>query len=565
MRTSRPSRRARAGEAARIRAGPPPRPVCSRSIASEASGAGRESAFAARSAGPTPAARVRAVAAAGADPTVSTRTENMSEATTGLLSYGAYVPVTRLPLALIQGRKPKDGGPEKAVAYYDEDAVTMAVAAALDCLAGSDRSAVDAVYFASTSYELREKQGAALIAKALDLRRDVLTSDHAGSLRAGTAALEAALCAVGAGAAKRALVVVADCRMGAPKGALEAKVGDGAAAFLVGGAASGASPIATWTASAAVADELQDSWRIDGERFTHSWEDRFVATEGVVPCLADALRALFAKAGVAGGDLAKAAVYAHDARTLGTVAKEAGIPADRLQDPLSARLGNTGCAFAPMLLVAALEGAKAGQRIACASYGDGAHALLFETTDAIAKLEPRRGVAGHLGKRIPLGSYDAYLRSRKLDPKEWESGADLGLSATIRFRERDADIALVGGRCTECGQIHLPRPRVCIKCHAKDRFEPARLSDRPGRVLAYTFDYFFPAAEPPTIMVMTEVAGCRVQVQLANCKPDRVRLDMPVEYVFRKIHDAGGKANYFWKASPPFEEIGANGGGGASS
>ena len=25
---------------------------------------------------------------------------------------------------------------------------------------------------------------------------------------------------------------------------------------------------------------------------------------------------------------------------------------------------------------------------------------------------------------------------------------------------------------------------------------------------------------------------------------------MPVEYVFRKIHDAGGKANYFWKASP---------------
>ena len=29
-----------------------------------------------------------------------------------------------------------------------------------------------------------------------------------------------------------------------------------------------------------------------------------------------------------------------------------------------------------------------------------------------------------------------------------------------------------------------------------------------------------------------------------------MRLDMPVEFVFRKIHDAGGKANYFWKASP---------------
>ena len=54
----------------------------------------------------------------------------------------------------------------------------------------------------------------------------------------------------------------------------------------------------------------------------------------------------------------------------------------------------------------------------------------------------------------------------------------------------------------------------------------------------------------PTIMIMTEVDGARVQVQLANAKPDEVKLDMPVEYVFRKIHNAGGKANYFWKASP---------------
>jgi uncharacterized OB-fold protein len=44
-----------------------------------------------------------------------------------------------------------------------------------------------------------------------------------------------------------------------------------------------------------------------------------------------------------------------------------------------------------------------------------------------------------------------------------------------------------------------------------------------------------------------------VQVQLANARPDEVRLDMPVAFVFRKIHEAGGKANYFWKASPVAE------------
>ena len=105
----------------------------------------------------------------------------------GISAYGAYVPYTRLPLAPIQGRPAKQGGPEKAVAYYDEDAVTMGGAAALDCLTGFDRNAVDGVIFASTSYAMAEKQGAALIAKALDLRRDVYTSDVSSSLRAGIA------------------------------------------------------------------------------------------------------------------------------------------------------------------------------------------------------------------------------------------------------------------------------------------------------------------------------------------------------------------------------------------
>src|SRR5439155_23710332 len=110
----------------------------------------------------------------------------------GITSYGAYVPMLRLPLAAIGGGAVKPGGPEKAVANWDEDAVTMAVAAAVDCLRGVDRASVDGVLFASTSYPLKEKQGAALVARALDLRRDVMTADIGDSLRAGTTALRAA-------------------------------------------------------------------------------------------------------------------------------------------------------------------------------------------------------------------------------------------------------------------------------------------------------------------------------------------------------------------------------------
>jgi 3-hydroxy-3-methylglutaryl CoA synthase len=121
----------------------------------------------------------------------------------GIISYGAYVPYLRLPLSVIGGGKRVDGGPEKAVANWDEDALTMAVAAATDCLRGIDRASVDAVLFASTSFAFKEKQGAAIVAKALDLRRDVATADLGDSLRAGTNALRAALDAVRAGSAKR--------------------------------------------------------------------------------------------------------------------------------------------------------------------------------------------------------------------------------------------------------------------------------------------------------------------------------------------------------------------------
>jgi len=465
---------------------------------------------------------------------------------TGIASYGAYVPMTRLPLALIGGRPAKEGGPEKAVADYDEDAVTMAVEAARSCLRGFDASVVDGLFFASTSYPLHEKQAAATIAKALSLRRDVSTADHAGSLRAGTSAFEAGLHAVAAGAMRSVLVVASDCRMGAPRGPLEAKLGDGAVAFLL----SNRHPIAEVVASHAVANELQDFWRADGEDFTHGWEDRFILQEGYAPNVEEAIRGLFQKSGRAAADFSRAAIHAPDARSLGGVARGLGLAPEQIVDPLIGRLGNNGAAYALTLLASALESAKPGDSLLVASYGDGAHAFVLDVGDGIEKLEPRRGVRWHLERRRPLRSYDSYLRARRLEPSEWETSADLGLSATVRFRERDADISFQGAKCRACGQIHFPKQRVCIRCFEKDAWDPYPLSEKRGVVLSYTFDYFFPASEPPTVVTVTEVEGCRIQVQLTNARPDDVALDMPVEYVFRKIHDAGGKPNYFWKASP---------------
>ena len=61
----------------------------------------------------------------------------------GILACGAAIPVRRLPLSLLSGRSAKPDSPERALAWSDEDAITLAVAAARDCLLDRDRSTID--------------------------------------------------------------------------------------------------------------------------------------------------------------------------------------------------------------------------------------------------------------------------------------------------------------------------------------------------------------------------------------------------------------------------------------
>ena len=56
---------------------------------------------------------------------------------------------------------------------------------------------------------------------------------------------------------------------------------------------------------------------------------------------------------------------------------------------------------------------------------------------------------------------------------------------------------------------------------------------------------------------MTDVDGARIHLQLVNATPEEARIGLPVEFVFRKIHEAGGRPNYYWKGSPCGEEGGA--------
>ncbi|MCX5740689.1 MAG: zinc ribbon domain-containing protein, partial [Proteobacteria bacterium] len=175
-------------------------------------------------------------------------------------------------------------------------------------------------------------------------------------------------------------------------------------------------------------------------------------------------------------------------------------------------------------------------------------------TTSIENLESRRGVSWYLARRRAVKNYDRYLSARQLQMREYESPRDAGLSATIHFRERDEDIAFKGQKCGKCGAVQFPIQRVCETCFAKDEFELVRLAEKTGRVVTYTFDFFFPTPDPPTIVTITEIDGARVHLQLINTTPQQTKIGLPVEFTFRRIHEVGGRPNYYWKASPVPEE-----------
>jgi hydroxymethylglutaryl-CoA synthase len=152
----------------------------------------------------------------------------------GITSVGVYIPIYRLnreEIGKMWGGR--SGGGAKAVTGYDEDTVTMAVAAVLDCLRRGGNG-VNALSLATTTAPYREKLSAAIVASVADLEAECHAADFTDSLRAGAAALKSALDAVNAGSAKKAVVVASDSRQGAAKGALEQTLGDGAAALMIG-------------------------------------------------------------------------------------------------------------------------------------------------------------------------------------------------------------------------------------------------------------------------------------------------------------------------------------------
>ncbi len=471
----------------------------------------------------------------------------------GIISYGAYVPLWRLnrdAIGAAWGRASLGG--ERSIANNDEDTVTMAVEAVLDCLTGVDHDSVDGLYFASTTAPFREKQCATLVAAAADLKPEIITADFGNSLRAGTNALRAALDAVNSGSAQNIIVVAADCRLAYPRSDYEQHFGDAAVALLI---SKSGKPVANVKASHTISNEMYDVWRLDKDTFVQSWEDRFIIEHGYIENMSKAILDLMKKQNFSAETINKAVFYAPTARTQQQLARKLGFDSKtQLQDLLVSNLGVCGCAHALLLLVAALENAKEDDQLLVASYGDGSDAFLILATAEINKVKSgRRGVKGFLASKLMLPTYERYLSYRGiLEPQPGESFR-LFPSASVSWRERNWSLRFHGSKCKSCGLVTFPIQRVCYQCQSKDNYEEVRLSDKKGKVFTFSLDNLAGRSDDPVIpqmVIESDLENARIYCLMTDCDPKEIKIGMPVEMTFRRIYEGGGMYNYFWKCRP---------------
>ena len=477
----------------------------------------------------------------------------------GITSYGAYIPWYRMNRTVIFEQlgwfNPANASVargEKAVANYDEDSVTMAVAAALDCLGNRTRGDIDGLYLASTSLPFSERQNAVIVSQGLDLPSAVRTADFGGSTRAGTSAL---LCALDAATGTSTMVCASENRLAKPGSSQEHTYGDGAAAFLTGDE----DVLAQFKGSFSVSSDFIDFRRTQEEKFCHGWEERWIRDEGYSRIISDAVTGLLDRYHRSISDFAKIVLACPVEGALKGLIRAIGAQPEQMQDTMIAQVGDTGAALPLMMLAAALEDAKEGDHILVVSYGSGSDALWFEVTDKIkaARTGGGKGISGHLAERNDLSVYAKYLVFRNLIPLEVGiRGEEISPTAmSVLGRDGNAISALVGSRCRACGTPQYPKQRICVnpECGAADDMEDYRFSDKVGTLTAYTGDNLAFSWDPPQIYGLVDFEdGGRILLDLTDCSLDSVRVKMPVTLSFRRKYadPQRGYYGYFWKAVP---------------
>jgi hydroxymethylglutaryl-CoA synthase len=459
--------------------------------------------------------------------------------TTKLLAYATYRPHYRLTRAAINAAVTGNarGSGSRTVAGYDEDAVTMAVAATRRL--GGGVTGADYLYFGTANAPLLDKSCSLTVHAASGMHDRAFAVDLAG-LRSGFGALRAASQTGGVAA-------LADLRTGRPGSAEETEGGDGGAAFLFGDADEAVAEVLGF---ASVPLEVMDIWRASGTSYALVGEDRFV--EHV---LNKAVRDVVTELGKVTGqaDVATTSVVSTFNRRLGrTMATALGSSSVAgVQDAHRETTGFCGAADIGLLLAAALDTATAGDTILAVSAGGGADAALLRAL----KDGPLVGGAQQTGHRQDQLSqdigYHRYLTWRgEVGREPARRPARPPTAPPPAFRDSSWKFGLVGSQCRQCDKVYLPPQRVC-QCGAVDEIRPFPVAGLTGTIVSHSTDAVSDSLNPPSVAAQVDFGTTgRLLLELTDAVPDDITDGTTVEMTFRRTYAVDGVPNYFWKARP---------------
>ncbi|WP_342806294.1 3-oxoacyl-[acyl-carrier-protein] synthase III C-terminal domain-containing protein [Alteromonas sp. M12] len=477
----------------------------------------------------------------------------------GITAYGAYVPRLRLNRsAIVQanawfapGLKGKGKG-VRTMANWDEDSITMAVAAARDCLGkDNDRSHVSSVYLASTTLPFADRLNSGLMAAALTLNENIEALDITGSLRAPMSAVSQALRSASSG--NNTLVVAADKRKARVASTQELDFGDGAAALLLGNN----DVLAEYLAGATITDDFVDHFRAFDQDVDYNWEERWVRDEGISKIVPKTVASALTKAGVDAGDVDHFIFPTVFKKLDAKIAQICGIKNDAVVDNLAAEVGDTGAAHGLLMLSRTLEKANSGDIIVITQFGQGADALVFKVTDKINSFKPQRGFSGWLSRGVEESSYTRFLAYN--DQIELEKGMrgeqDKKTALSTLYRHKNMITGFIAGRCKETGLVFFPPTRISYDTEnpLQDTQVPYKLADITASVASWSADYLSFSMSPPNQYGMVDFdGGGRLLMEFTDVAKGDVENNKKMEMVFRikDIDRQRGFKRYFWKATP---------------
>jgi len=471
----------------------------------------------------------------------------------GISGFGAYVPRLRIERSIIAaahawmapGLRGQAKG-SRAFTSWDEDAITMAVEAARDAVGPGDLSGVAAVRLASTNLPYADLQNAAIVARAIGADTGVATSDAAGSQRAGTSALLQAL-----KGRQAELVIASDNPFAKSASTQELSFGAGAAAFVV----SDQNVAVRLIGSASVNSVFVDHFRADDADSDYNWEERWVRDEGYAKIAPAAIKAALADAQLGIGDIQHFVMPSYLKGAADAVAKKvkfAGTVASGLEDGV----GYAGAAHALLMFAAALEKAEPGDRILLVGFGQGADALIFQATDAIAAAKPARGVAGSIADALPTDSYLRMLSFYGGLEAEWgmRSEKSAKTALTEQYRSADQLEGFNAGKCGKCETVQFPQLQYCVNCHAPaEQFSDVALRDDVAEVLTSTADWLSYHPAPPLWVGFVRFEnGVRMLMEMVDIGKEGIDTGAKLRMVYRiKEKDRQrGYNRYFWKSTP---------------